>query len=261
MIRIEAYQIAEQINIKKFRAEFTATPIASSNWELFYVLEPERYLYILNYGVVAFGNYEALGKSELLRFLTTFSELPVIQDFSEDIKLDEDETLKKPYFKNSMLLVPTINEELIRITMLNTAQSVALDYYEYKTNEVIDSIKVYTSQLERYGKFKINKLNLMKFIGRTLNVKNGVVDNLYILDDPGITWEDEYLEQVNKGLKDVFDIQIRFRDLDYKLKSLQDNLSILTDILQHRESKKLEWVIILLILIEVLNMIYRELLS
>lgn len=59
-------------------------------------------------------------------------------------------------------------------------------------------------------------------------------------------------------LKDIFDIQIRFRDLDSKLRIIQDNLRLFTDLLQYRESAHLEWIIIILILIEVINVFRRE---
>jgi required for meiotic nuclear division protein 1 len=261
MLKIEAYQVSETLNLKKFRSEFVGEPIYSSTWELFYVQENGRYFYLLGYGVIVFANYDQLAKSEFLRFIKPYMESPLNLEFSDDFDVDVVENVEKPVFKYDSLVISKYNEEVLRIIMLNIAQSVALDYYEHLSLSIINTTNIYVTQLEKFGSVRISKKALLKFIGRTLNVKNSIVDNLYIMDDPGAVWENEYLEMVNKGMKDALDIQLRFRDLDYKLKTVQDNLSIFTDLLQHRESKVLEWIIIVLILFEVINVFLREFLE
>ena len=141
---------------------------------------------------------------------------------------------------------------MIRIIMLNIGQSVALDYYENLTDELISSSKHYILQLEQKGKISISKTNLLKYIGKVLNVKNSIIDNLYILDDPNLVWDHEELNLLNRNLKTNFDINTRFRDLDYRLQIVEDNLTLFTDVLNVRESSKLEWLIVILIFIEII---------
>lgn len=255
MIRIEAFQIAEVINIKKFKAEFTAQPHTGSTADLFFILENNQFLYVFNYGVVVFAGFDNVQKSDFLRFVKPFSEYPVEDKFVEDYSVEFDEKEQKPVFKDNLVILPLFTENAMRIVMLNIGQSVALDYYEQLCHDILYSTKIYTDQLELYGALKISKKSLLKFIGQILNVKNSIVDNIYILDDPTIVWDDEYLAQINRGLKDTFDIQLRFRDLDYKLRIVEDNLKLFRDLLQHRESNRLEWIIIILILIEVVNLL------
>ena len=109
------------------------------------------------------------------------------------------------------------------------------------------------------GTFKYAKKDLLKFIGRTLNIKNSIIDNLYIFDAPEEVWENEHLERIDKGLKKTFDLKMRYQDIDYKLKIVQDNLRLFTDLLQNRESTRLEWIIIILILIEVFDIFIKKL--
>ena len=59
----------------------------------------------------------------------------------------------------------------------------------------------------------------------------------------------------------MFDINTRFRALDYELRVVQDNLELFTDLLQNRESTRLEWIVIALIFVEVLNLIVGKLLG
>jgi uncharacterized Rmd1/YagE family protein len=135
--------------------------------------------------------------------------------------------------------------------MLNIGQSVALEYYEVLTDELITSSKHYILELEKHGKLSISKTNLLKYIGRVLNVKNSIVDNLYILDDPNLVWDNEELNLLNRQLKVNFDINTRFKDLDYRLQIVENNLTLFTDVLNVRESSRLEWVVIILIALEI----------
>ena len=65
-------------------------------------------------------------------------------------------------------------------------------------------------------------------------------------------WDNEELNLLNRNLKANFDINTRFKDLDYRLQIVEDNLKLFTDVLNVRESSRLEWIIIILILIEIL---------
>ncbi len=252
-IRIEAVQIAESFNMRKFRAEFRAEAFSGSTSEVFYALtENNRYLYVFDYGVVVFGNYDAIAKSEFVNFVKNYATKPVTTDLSEEYTIVIDEEIAKPVVKNDFVTVSLIDPSILRIVMLNTGQSVALEYYEVLTDELITSSKHYILELEERGRLSISKTNLLKYIGRVLNVKNSIVDNLYILDDPNLVWDNEELNLLNRRLKLNFDINTRFKDLDYRLQIVEDNLTLFTDVLNVRESARLEWIIIILIVLEII---------
>ncbi|MGX7667086.1 RMD1 family protein [Flavobacterium pedocola] len=251
-MRIEAVQIAEAINIKKFRAEFRAEAFSGSTSEVFYALaESNRYLYLFDYGVVVFANFDAVAKSEFLNFVKNYAGIPVNLDLSEEYLIRADSTYNKYLVRNDYVTAPKIDADILRTVMLNIGQSVALEYYEMLTDDLITSSKLYILELERRGKLSISKTDLLKYIGKVLNVKNSIVDNLYILDDPNLVWDNEELNLLNKNLKANFDINPRFRDLDYRLQIVEDNLTLFTDVLNVRESARLEWIIIILIAFEI----------
>lgn len=260
MILIEAFQVAESINIKKLRSDFKGPFHSGNPSELFYVWENERrYLYVLNYGVIIFGNYDEIQKSEFLRFIKQYSDADLDKEISEDFKIEIDEKVKHPIIKSNYAIFPIDYSPLdMRIVMLNIGQSVGLDYFEMLTDEMLTDSRAYTKELEQKGRLSISKKALLKFIGSELNIKNSIVDNLYILDDPAIVWEDKELEILNRKMKENFDIYPRFKDLDYRLKIVEDNLKLFTDLVQHGESAKLEWIIIVLILIEVFNLFIEK---
>lgn len=258
-IRIEAIQLAESINIKKFRAEFQMEIHSGSTTELFYTLpENNRYLYVFDYGVIVFGNYDTVAKSELVGFLKNYATALVELNFFEKYLIETNSEIDKAVVKNNFVSVPRIDSSLLRIVMLNIGQSVALDYYENLTDELISSSKHYIIQLEKRGKIQISKTNLLKYIGKVLNVKNSIIDNLYILDDPNLVWDNEELNLLNRHLKANFEINTRFKDLDYRLQIVEDNLTLFIDVLNVRESSRLEWLIIILIFLEILiSLVFR----
>jgi len=145
--------------------------------------------------------------------------------------------------------------EVLRLIMLNVSQSVALDYYSEQTNLLLEETNSHTLSLERRGRLDISGRNLKKYIGKTLNLKNRIAENLYIFDSPPETWEDENLNRLDQGLKRTFDLQERFRDIREGLEIVRENLELFKDLLQYRNSTFLEWIIIILVALEVVNLL------
>jgi len=252
ILKIEALQIAESFNIKKFREDFHLVEHFGTQSEIFYAVpETNQYLYIFDYGVIVLANYNQLAKTELLAFAMKHTNTSIEAPLFEEYQIETNTELKSSIVKNNVVTVPAITPSLVRIITLNTGQSVALEYYEALTDEMITSSKHYILELERHGKLSISKINLLKYIGKVLNVKNSIIDNLYVLDDPNLVWDNEELNTLNRQLKANFEINTRFKDIDYRLQIIEDNLTLFTDVLNVRESSRLEWVIIILIVLEI----------
>jgi required for meiotic nuclear division protein 1 len=253
MLVIEALQIAEQINIKKFRQNFKLAPIANSSTELFYNETGDKYLSVYGYGVVAFCGYNATEKSELTNFIKLYSEDNLTTELVEDFKVipNPDQGIKLHY---DSIEIPEVNARVLQIIMLNIAQSVSLNFYEDLAENILNQTSGLTKDLEAKGTLNVSKRNLLKFIGKTLNVKNSIIDNLYIFDAPDSVWEDENLAKIDDALKKALDLKMRYREVDYKLKIVQENLTLFTDLLQNNQSHRMELIVIILILIEVIHL-------
>jgi required for meiotic nuclear division protein 1 len=56
----------------------------------------------------------------------------------------------------------------------------------------------------------------------------------------------------------MIDISIRFKELEYMLKRVESNLGAFVELANAEESKRLEWIVIILIFIEILHLfLYR----
>jgi len=252
-MKITAFHIAEQLTLKSIKEAYAATLLQENPSELFFRADETSFFYAFDYGVVVFANMPDVDVSKNLMLLQQFSINPLPEKIQDDFEIMEKEGEQLTFHFGS-LSAPKLTDDVIKIAMLNLAQSVAMDYYAQRAQSLLSEIRGFTNQMETEGNIRISRVNMLRFIGRTLNSKNKVVENLYIFDGPDPTWEEEYLDRVHRGLSRTFELPTRFKEIEYTFKIIEDNLSVFRELYLHRESSKLEWIIIILICIEVLDM-------
>jgi uncharacterized Rmd1/YagE family protein len=211
------------------------------------------YVYVFKYGVVCFLDYDQSARDEFLKKISPFCKNPFDLKLSEEFEVETGCREYKFGYNKIEIIKPDV--EVLRLIMLNVSQSVALDYYSEQTNLLLEETNYHTQSLERKGKLDISGASLKKYIGKTLNLKNRISENLYIFDSPPETWEHEDLNRIDVGLKRTFDLQERFRDIKEGLEIIKENLELFKDLLQYRNSTFLEWIIIILVALEVLNLL------
>jgi required for meiotic nuclear division protein 1 len=256
VLKVQSYQISESIDIKSFKAAFTGNIFHAEADELFYEIASQKYLYVFKYGVVCFLGYNETEKSAFIQLIKTHCKNILEEKLNEEFEI-ETNAVKIKFGFNRIELVKA-DEEMLRLVMLNVSQSVALDHYLTQTNALLEETNFHTQTLELKGSLSISGRNLKKYIGRTLNIKNRIAENLYIFDSPDETWEDENLNKLDIGLKKTFDLQARFRTIQEGLGIVKENLELFRDILQYRNSTVLEWIIIILIFVEVVNLFFEK---
>lgn len=250
-LKVQAYHLKENIDIRRCRDKVPEQAIiAESKTDLFYAPEGDKYVFIFNYGVVVFYN---LGEEDTSTFFKEFFPdkkrilLPMDQfGLSHNAHNDI-------HVEFNSLSLKLINQETIKIVMLNMAQSVALIYYDQVSQDLLERVRQFTNQMEEEGKLKISRRSIMKFIGKGLNTKNKIAENLYIFDAPPVTWNDEYLDRVHTTLSRHFDLGPRYRSIENTFNIVEANLDTFLELYHQKESSKLEWIIIILILVEVLD--------
>lgn len=255
-MKVEAFQISQEIDLKRFRADYTTQPIFANSSELLYQHGEDQFFYLLSYGAISFAGIDDLEKSSLLKFIRTYAKDSVEDDHREDVlvNIKPDSNV---IFDYTSITVPELSPNGLRIIMLNISQSVVLDYYEALSDVILKNTKRLTRQLEQTGRLRGSQKEMLQFIGQTLNIKNSIIDDLYIFDSPDSVWENELLGRIDDAIKRTLDLRMRYRDIDYKLKIVQENLTVFTDLMQNRESTRLEWIVIILILIEVVHLFWK----
>jgi uncharacterized Rmd1/YagE family protein len=249
--KVISFQAADFIDIKNVRQIITGNLLYKDASELFYETSAGQYLYIFRYGVVSFFDYNPDEISSSFNVLQPYCRNFFTPDFNDELIVET--SAPENRISHNKIEIKNEDPELIRMIMLNVSQSVTLDYYSDQTEKLLEETNSYTQLLARKGRLIIGGRKLKKFIGKTLLLKNRIAENLYIFDSPPETWENEQLDRLHNELKKSFDLQDRFRDVSEGLQIVKDNLELFKDILQYRTSLLLEWIVIILIAVEVIN--------
>jgi uncharacterized Rmd1/YagE family protein len=252
MFKVQSHQIAQHLNIRAIRKSFKAPLVFGDSDELFYKISDTKYIYVFQFGIISYFNISESRIKEMEAQLIPHGKGAVSDLLSENINVSVQERTLQVHFDS--VTIPEIDEEMLRLIMLHTSQSVALDRYAEITAQLLESASIHTQSLERNGRLKISSRKLKKFIGKTLNIKNGIYENLYIFDSPEVTWEDEQLAKLDNDLKQTFDLKNRYRNIQDRIAIIKENLELFKDIWNHKESSTLEWIIIILIVIEVIDL-------
>jgi uncharacterized Rmd1/YagE family protein len=261
MLKVMSLQIADSIDIKQFKTVFKAELLHGDSDELFYRVksQEQKFAYIFKYGIVSFLGYNEVEIMGFIQAITPYCKNPLDQHISDEFDIDVNAHRNK--FGYNKLEIEGASTDSLRLIMLNVSQSVALDHFSQQTNLLLEETTYHTQQLEKKGRLDLSGANLKKYIGRTLNLKNRIEANLYIFDSPEETWEHEDLNRLDIGLKRTFDLQARFRTIREGLEIVKENLDLFKDLLQYRNSIVLEWIIIILILVEVINLFIEKLMG
>jgi required for meiotic nuclear division protein 1 len=256
-MRLSAFYIAEGLQLKPLKAAYAGTILQENPSELFYQVDEDRYFYAFDYGAVVFANMSDVDMSQNLVFLQQFCENPLNEKLRDDFEI-----IHRPGsaldFGFDSLVTPRMDEAIAKIVMMNLAQSTSLDFYAQRGDRLLSEVHKITDQMEKQGRIDISKKEMIRFIGRSLNSQNRIVENLFIFDSPEVTWDDEMLDKIHRGLSRTFEIQSRFRETEYTFKVVAENLAVFRELYFHRESNTLEWIIIALICIEVFDLIVSK---
>ncbi|MFZ6010135.1 MAG: RMD1 family protein [Bacteroidota bacterium] len=259
-VRLSAFLVANQLDIKGVKSFLDIKPLADSSFELFYGFGSGKYQQYFNYGVVVFSGYTEEEMKWGIKAVSAFQKNPVSGWLRDEFQIRVDEG-RETIFEFNEVVAGKVDEKMIRIAMLNLAQSVALDYYHDVSENLLTEVKGFANQLELTGKLKISRKNMMRFLGKALNTQNDIAENIYIFDAPDLAWDDESLDKLHQGLIKHFDLRVRFSEIEYTLRIIEDNLSVFREIINQRESNLLEYIIITLILVEVFDLLITKFLN
>ncbi len=244
-----------QIDLKAFRAHVRHYRVLSANP---LVLEAEKgsYIYIERFGGLVFWNctepvIQTLHQ-ELQELLSSGERIDRVRDRLE-VHLGGD----ADHVGFSEVWLKELTLEKLKIVSLALAQSVALDYFEGSVKDAMARFQPVMRGLSQHGKLFLNHHETLKSIGFAMEVRAAVLDNLTLFDSPPETWESESLAHLDSALFDQFDLQERYGAIQQKLVYLSDAGARIMDVLTTRRNHQLEWIVIILIGIEVISFLWR----
>jgi uncharacterized Rmd1/YagE family protein len=131
------------------------------------------------------------------------------------------------------------------------AQSVKLESYEESIQRTISANRHIPRELARSGRISLSRKAISKHIGEIFLERSSVNLSSEYLDVPEYFWRYSNLESYYVMTEKFLDISVRVSALNRKLDVLHEIFDMLNNQLQHRHSSILEFIIILLIFIEI----------
>lgn len=246
-VRADYYE--GQIDLKQFRVRFPHYPVLSSNP---LVLEPEKHSYVIlaRFGAVVFWDCsdEVIQDmhAEIQSLPSVLNRNDAVRDLlTVHIGKDQDTVTFNEVWLRELTL------EKLKIIALVLGQSVALDRFENEVTLALDRFHPVMEALRKKGKLTLSEIEVLRAVGFALQVRAAVLANLTLFDDPPETWESETLAYLDSQLYDQFDLEERLSAINQKLIFLTDMNSTLTTLLSNRKSHRLEWIVIILIFVEI----------
>ncbi|CAN5559477.1 RMD1 family protein [soil metagenome] len=257
-VKLSALLVANQIDLRAVKTFLDVKASSDSSTGLLYHFDGDKYRYYFNYGVVVFSDHSEEEIKEVIKVIEPFTKHSSnwLRD-DHEIMVDARRELE---FQFDRVIVNHLDFKVVQIAMLHLAQSVALEHYNEVCENLLAEVKVISLDLETNGRISLSRKNMLKFIGKALNTQIDIADNIYIFDTPELVWEDEYADRLYKGLMKYFDLPVRFSEIEYTLKIIESNLHVFREITNQRQSTVLEWIVIILIMIEVFDILLSKLL-
>ncbi|XP_078040879.1 uncharacterized protein LOC144472062 isoform X2 [Augochlora pura] len=248
------------LNNEKLCAEikeiFTALPDvihATAKYEI--ELEP-REIFFFREGTVVMWNVTDLEYGNILKFLKNYEENPytdvIIEAERELMTYAYTDSGKQSHIKNGNIMLALAATNLDKYTFSNAiAQSVKLGIWETSLDNYIDSIELVTEDLKFGRKLRISQQEVLKKQGELFALRHSINLSSDLLDTPDFYWERDDLEILYQHTCSYFNITKRTRVINEKINHCVELVGILSSHLSDRHHIRLEWMIIILIMVEV----------
>ncbi|XP_021916983.1 required for meiotic nuclear division protein 1 homolog isoform X3 [Zootermopsis nevadensis] len=217
-------------------------------------VEP-REIYFFREGTTVFWNVPELESSNVLSFIRQFEQN------SYDERLVHDESEAMPYTHSTgkshlqdghIALGSDGRTELDKYTFSNAiALSVKLGVWEASLNRYVDSIEFVTEDLKRGTKISMSREDVLRKTGELFALRHLINLSSDLLDTPDFYWDHEEQEELYQKMCSYFSINRRTRVMNEKLNHCVELVELLSSHLSDRHHIRLEWMIIILIMVEV----------
>jgi uncharacterized Rmd1/YagE family protein len=170
--------------------------------------------------------------------------------YRDDYTLRLDESARMAV-SNDSAVMPRYERSFVDIICFVIAKSAALERIEEKVDQVLDDMEGLISRLNR-GKLSIPDRELARLASTILNFKYTSIAHVMVLDKPEITWEEPEADRLYSTMANLFELDQRYQEIRHKSETLLDITEVFSSLSHARRSARLEWIIIVLILIEII---------
>ncbi|HXP98051.1 MAG TPA: RMD1 family protein [Telmatospirillum sp.] len=207
---------------------------------------------LFRYGVVVLFDLDPIEEVSFLDSLKRLVVEPVEPPEAEDTKLHLHPEGEDRVEHSGAIVFAQATPERLQLLADILGKNAVLDHYEHRVALVFDRIDPLAATLQRKGDFGSQGKELLQQIGGVLLTQQRMVGRVEVLEKPEVLWDRPSLERIYLRLEDEYELRERSRVLDRKLDLIARTSETLLELVQNRRSMRVEWYIVILIVIEIL---------
>jgi uncharacterized Rmd1/YagE family protein len=212
---------------------------------------------VFRYGVVVLFGLSILEEDEVLRGLRGRVIGPIQPIEHETATLEVAADKDEQILPGGPIQLKAITPEHMLVIADALAKSVVLARDEREVSAVIEVIEPFARQLAEKGRAPGGRRVILKHIGNALLVQHRVSGRVAVAEKPDAVWDRPDLERLYARLQEEYELKERAEALSRKLAVISNTAEVLTDMIDTKRSLRLEAIIVILILCEIVMTIYE----
>lgn len=211
---------------------------------------------LFRYGAVVLFDHGPLEQASFLAHLGPFVTSPFENPATEGtvLRLDAREERADP---DGIRLKDFGVPRLLAVADV-LAKSAALAHYEATIAATFDRIEPLAASLQRGGKGRRAGRELLNHIGSALLAEHKTVGRVEVEEKPEFLWDHPEVDRLYVRLEDEYELTERHRALGRKLNLISRTAETLLQLAHEGRSLRVEWYIVLLIVIDILLSLYDK---
>jgi uncharacterized Rmd1/YagE family protein len=215
---------------------------------------------LFRYGVAVFFGLQPSEEAAYLAELNSRIVQPFDTPEEERVEIRIDAERQEGVEGDTVYLREASIERLQLVAHVLSASAV-LGYYEAEAAKDFDRIEPFALGLQGRGRAVRSIRELLAHISGALLREQHMVGRVGVSEKPELLWEHPELERLYARLEDEFELRERHLALEQKLQLVSRTAQTVLDVLQDRRILRVEWYIVILILVEIVIMVYELFLS
>jgi len=164
-----------------------------------------------------------------------------------------------PRVEDGVIYMPDENLPRVQVIAEALAKSVVLAHYESTIANIFDRLEPLARNLNERGRTGKRVRELLEHIGGALLSEQRMVGRVEVREKPEVLWDNVELERFYPRLEREYELRDRAAALERKLDLISRTAKTSLDLLQQRRNLRVEWYIVVLIVVEIMLTVYSML--
>lgn len=256
MIPILATYVSNGIKLAEVEKKSEFSLLLKKRNSLIFEHAPDQRFFVYSFGAFVFTGTDQKTASKIIKkfskaFLRSVDK-EFIEEYGYEVTANDKDTVEFEVAK-----VKSINLDKLSLLADVLAQSVAIDYFDYLTDEIMYKFDRVNTDLEQRGKLLTSGKILNKTIGAANAILQASITRMALLDKPELVWEEAELEVFYLSLRKMFELDDRFHIIEFKTQYIRDTSELSLTMLTNRRMLILEAAIVFLFVIDLMLFVFE----